>query len=94
MPLFRKVPKRGFTNARFKKHYTLVNVQSLNSFPEGTEVELASVLEKGLARRTGGMLKVLGQGEISVKLTVRAHHFSESARKKIEEAGGTVEVLS
>ena len=93
MPLFRKVPKRGFTNARFKKHYTLVNVQSLNSFPEGTEVELASVLEKGLARRTGGMLKVLGQGEISVKLTVRAHRFSDSAKAKIEAAGGTVEVL-
>jgi large subunit ribosomal protein L15 len=93
MPLFRKVPKRGFTNARFKKHYTLVNVQSLNGYSDGSEVDLTSVLERGLARRTGGMLKVLGQGEITVKLTVRAHRFSDSAKNKIEAAGGTVEVL-
>ncbi len=93
MPLFRKVPKRGFTNARFKKHYTIVNVQSLNGYSDGSEVDLTSVLERGLARRTGGMLKVLGQGEITVKLTVRAHRFSDSAKYKIEAAGGTVEVL-
>ncbi len=93
MPLYRKVPKRGFTNARFKKHYTLVNVELLEAFEEGAEVNLEAVLEKGLSRRTGELLKVLGQGEVSRKLTVRAHKFSGSAKAKIEAAGGTVEVL-
>jgi large subunit ribosomal protein L15 len=93
MPLFRKVPKRGFTNARFKKHYTLVNVEMLAAFEDGAEVCLEAVLEKGLSRRTGEMLKVLGQGEISHKLTVKAHKFSASAKAKIEAAGGTVVVV-
>ena len=93
MPLYRKVPKRGFTNARFKKHYTLVNVELLEAFEDGAEVGLEAVLDKGLSRRTGEMLKVLGQGEISRKLTVRAHKFSASAKAKIEAAGGAVEVL-
>ncbi len=93
MPLYRKVPKRGFTNARFKKHYTLVNVELLDSFEDGAEVNLEAVLEKGLSRRTGAMLKVLGQGELSRKLTVRAHKFSASAKAKIEAAGGTAEVV-
>ncbi len=93
MPLFRKVPKRGFTNARFKKHYTLLNVEMLAAFEEGAEVCLEAVLEKGLSRRTGEMLKVLGQGEISQKLTVKAHKFSASAKAKIEAAGGTVVVV-
>ena len=93
MPLYRKVPKRGFTNARFKKHYTLVNVELLEAFEDGAEVSLDTVLEKGLSRRTGALLKVLGQGELSRKLTVRAHKFSASARAKIEAAGGAAEVL-
>lgn len=94
MPIFRRMPKRGFTNARFKKHYTLVNIESLESFADGDIVDLTTVLENGLARRTGNMLKVLGQGEMSRKLTVKAHKFSASARAKIEAAGGSVEELS
>lgn len=94
MPIFRRMPKRGFTNARFKKHYTLVNVESLAVFSEGEIVDLAAVLERGLARKTGDMLKVLGQGEISAKVTVKAHKFSGSAKSKIEAAGGSVEVIS
>ena len=94
MPIFRRMPKRGFTNARFKKHYTLVNVESLSVFGEGDIVDLQTVLDNGLARKTGDMLKVLGQGEISAKVTVKAHKFSGSAKSKIEAAGGSVEVIS
>ncbi len=94
MPIFRRMPKRGFTNARFKKHYTLVNVEVLAAFEAGSVVDLASVLEHGLARNTGDMLKVLGQGELSAGITVKAHKFSASAKSKIEAAGGTVEELS
>lgn len=94
MPIFRRMPKRGFTNARFKKHYTLVNVETLASFEAGSVVDLTAVLENGLARNTGAMLKVLGQGELPVGLTVKAHKFSASAKSKIEAAGGTVEELS
>ena len=94
MPIFRRMPKRGFTNARFKKHYTLVNLESLAVFTEGEIVDLAAVLDRGLARKTGAMLKVLGQGEVSAKITVKAHKFSGSAASKIEAAGGSVEVIS
>ena len=93
MPIFRRMPKRGFTNARFKKHYTLVNIESLEAFADGDTVDLAAVLGKHLARKTGDLLKVLGQGETNRKLTVKAHKFSASAKAKIEAAGGTVEEL-
>lgn len=93
MPLFRRVPKRGFTNARFKRSYTLVNVGLLEAFEAGAEVSLESVLERGLARRTGEQLKVLGEGEIARGLTVRAHKFSAAAKAKIEAAGGSAVVL-
>ena len=93
MPLYRRMPKRGFTNHRFMKHYTLVNVGSLAGFEAGATVELEQVLEAGLSRRTGGMLKVLGEGEISQALTVKAHKFSAGAKAKIEAAGGTAEVI-
>ena len=93
MPIFRRMPKRGFTNARFMKHYTLINVETLDAFADGDTVDLEAVLERGLSRRTGAMLKVLGQGATARKLTVRAHKFSASARAKIESAGGTVEEL-
>jgi|TARA_B110000438_G_scaffold2160_1_gene2263 large subunit ribosomal protein L15 len=93
MPLFRRMPKRGFTNARFKKHYTLVNIESLEAFDAGEVVDLKAVLDMGLSRKTGEMLKVLGQGELSKELTIKAHKFSKSAQSKIESAGGTVEVI-
>jgi len=94
MPIFRRMPKRGFTNARFKKHYTLINVESLEAFEAGSVIDLTTVLDNGLARNTGGMLKVLGQGELTHGITVKAHKFSASAKSKIEAAGGTVEELS
>ncbi|MFT7516367.1 MAG: large subunit ribosomal protein L15 [Myxococcota bacterium] len=93
MPLFRRMPKRGFTNARFKKHYTLVNIESLEAFDSGEVIDLTAVLDKGLSRKTGDMLKVLGQGELSKVLTIKAHKFSKSAVAKIEAAGGTVEII-
>ncbi len=94
MPLYRRIPKRGFTNHRFKKHYTLVNLDALNIFDEGVEVTLEMVLDNGLARRTGDMLKVLGNGELEKKLTIKAHKFSASAKAKIEAAGGEASVIA
>lgn len=93
MPLFRRIPKRGFTNP-FKKEFTLLNVGSLDAFPSGTTVELELVLAEGLTRKTGKMLKVLGTGEVTRKLTVRAHKFSATAKSKIEAAGGTAEIIA
>ncbi|HIA39024.1 MAG TPA: 50S ribosomal protein L15 [Planctomycetes bacterium] len=93
MPLFRRMPKRGFTNARFKKHYTLVNIESLDAFDAGEVIDLKTILDKGLARKTGDMLKVLGQGDLSKELTIKAHKFSKSALAKIEAAGGTAELI-
>lgn len=90
MPIYRQVPKRGFTNARFRKDYTIINVGDLNAFDDGATVDLATILAGGLASKTSDMLKVLGNGEITTKLTVRAQKFSGSARSKIEAAGGTI----
>ena len=89
MPLIRRVPKRGFTNL-FRKEYAVVNVADLADF-EG-EVTPESLLERGLVRR-GMPVKILGDGELSAGLTVKAHKFSKSAREKIEAAGGSCEEL-
>ena len=94
MPIYRRMPTRGFTNARFKKHYTLINVEAFGSFAEGAVIDLKAVLDAHLAAKTGDMLKVLGMGELTQKVTVRAHKFSASAVEKIEAAGGTVEIIN
>ncbi len=93
MPLYRRLPKRGFHNI-FAKKCAILNVGSLNHFADGTTVTPELAREEGLFKKLGDGLRILGQGTLEKKLTVRAHHFSESARKKIEEAGGTAEVLS
>src|SRR5262249_22081030 len=90
MPLYRRVPKRGFTNARFRTDYTVLNVELLEGFDAGTTVDLEAVLARGLTRRTAPLLKVLGDGKLSKSLTVRAQKFSKSAAEKIRSAGGTV----
>jgi len=90
MPIYRRVPKRGFTNARFRKEYTVINVETLNSLENGATVDLAAVLEHGLASMNTALLKILGNGDLTKKLTVRAQKFSSTARAKIEAAGGTV----
>lgn len=93
MPIYRRVPKRGFTNARFRTDYTTINVDSLNSLEAGASVDLASIIDAGLASMNTPLLKVLGNGELTVKLTVRAQRFSKSAQEKIEAAGGNVVLL-
>jgi large subunit ribosomal protein L15 len=93
MPIYRRVPKRGFTNARFRTEYTIINIDALNSFDDGATVDLAVVLEAGLVSLNTNLFKVLGNGEITKKLTVRTHKCSASAQAKIEAAGGQVEIL-
>lgn len=92
MPLYRRLPKRGFTNI-FAKHYVVLNVADLNRFDEGTEVSPELLVSSRYVKKLKDGLRVLGHGTLEKKLTVKAHHFSESARQKIEAAGGTVEVL-
>lgn len=94
MPIYRRVPKRGFTNARFRKDYTTVNVEALEALAAGTTVDLALVLEAGLASMYTAQLKVLGNGELTKSLTVHAQKFSKSAKAKIEAAGGQAVLIN
>ena len=91
MPLHRRLPKRGFTNI-FKKEYAILNIGKLETL-EGDNFEPANLLELGVIRKLKDGLKVLGTGELKRKIVVKTHVFSESARKKIEAAGGTAEVI-
>ncbi|MBR6411363.1 MAG: 50S ribosomal protein L15 [Clostridia bacterium] len=90
LPLYRKLPKRGFHN-KFATNYATVNVGSLSVFENGTIVDLAALREKGLVKKELDGLKVLGNGELNVALVVKAAKFSAVAKEKIEKAGGTVE---
>lgn len=93
-PLFQTLPKRGFNNIN-KKHYAEVNIDQLNKFPEGTEVDLQMLVDQKVVRSTKAKegLRILGNGELNVALTVKANHFSASAKEKIEQAGGKAEVI-
>ena len=93
MPLARRIPKRGFHN-KWGKDYVIVNLSVLNTLPEGTVVDYGFVLANGLAKevKNNAGLKVLGNGELNVKLTVRAKKYSEAAKAAIEKAGGTAEI--
>ena len=91
MPLARRIPKRGFNN-KFAVNYAIVNVEALNRYEDGTTVDIAKLLEDRVIRKAYDGLKVLGNGEISKKLTVKATVFSASAKEKIEAIGGKVEV--
>ena len=93
LPLYRKLPKRGFNNARFAKQYTEVNVQSLNKFNDGDVVDSAALLAMGIVKVVVDGIKVLGEGELTKKLTVKAAVFSASAKEKIEAVGGKTEVI-
>ena len=91
LPLYRKLPKRGFHN-KFAKEYAIVNVAALNNFADGDVVDLSVLLDKRIVRQPGkDGLKVLGNGELTRKLTVKAAVFSAAAKEKIEAAGGKVE---
>ncbi len=93
LPLYRRLPKRGFSNAMFKKTYAVINVSDLNMFEDGTEVTPELLFEMGIIKKQLSGIKVLGNGELTKKLTVRAHKFSNEAKKKIETAGGKAEVM-
>lgn len=94
MPLFRRLPKRGFTN-HFKKQYAIINVENLNQFDNGADIDLDTLIERGIVKRADAAdgLRVLGNGEINVSVNVKANHFTKSAAEKIEAAGGKVEVI-
>ena len=94
MPLFRRLPKRGFTNI-FAKEFAIVNVEQLNRFDDNTVVTPDLLFEEGLVKKSKATdgIKILGNGEISTKITVQAHKFSKTAAEKIEAAGGKVEVI-
>ena len=93
LPLYRKLPKRGFNNYRFAKKYAVINVNALNKFDDGEVVDIAALLSKGIINNVFDGVKVLGEGEIAKKLTVKAAVFSASAKEKIEAAGGKTEVV-
>jgi len=93
-PLFRRVPKRGFTNGMFARQFNVVNVGDIDKlFDTATEVNVESLRTKGLAKKSMDGVRILGEGEVTKKLVVKAHHFSKSAKEKIEAKGGTVELI-
>ena len=94
MPLIRRIPKRGFNNARHATNYIPVNLESLNCFEDGARVDEAALRTAGLANGRLDRIKILGTGELSRKLTVSAHAFSASAKSKIEAKGGSCELIA
>lgn len=94
MPLYRRIPKLKHFPLVNQKHYTIINVKALSEIAAGSEVTLASLMEAGVVTTDDGPLKILGDGELSVALTVKAAKFTKSAQEKIEAAGGTCEILA
>jgi large subunit ribosomal protein L15 len=95
MPIIRRLPKKGFNNARFRTEYAILNVSDLEKvFEDGDEVSPEAAKAIGVMKKRDTLLKILGKGDVTKKLTVKAHRFSESARSKIEKAGGTVVEIS
>lgn len=92
MPLYRRIPKRGFSNL-FRKNYETVNLESLKDVEPGTRVDPQWLVTQGLIRRSAILVKVLGDGDAPKSVTVCAHKFSRTAETKIKDAGGTVEVI-
>ncbi len=93
LPLFRRLPKRGFSNAMFKKEYATINVSDLDKFEDGAVVTPELLKEMGILKKQLSGVKVLGNGELTKKITVKAHKFSSSAIEKIESKGGKAEVI-
>ena len=92
-PLYRRLPKRGFKNAKFRTRYTTVNVEALNVFEDGTVVTPALLKDKRIIRKTLDGVKILGNGKLEKKLTIQANKFSDIALEKIKEAGSKAEVI-
>ena len=93
LPLYRRLSKRGFNNYNFRINYATVNVGDLERFAEGTEVTKELLIETGLVKKELDGIKILGNGDLTKKLTVKANKFSSSAKAKIENVGGTTEVI-
>ncbi len=93
LPLYRRLPKRGFSNHMFKTEYAVINVGDLNSFADGTVVTPALLKEAGIVKKQLAGIKVLGEGKLEKKLTIQAHKFSKSALVKIGESGSKAEVI-
>ncbi|AJY75289.1 50S ribosomal protein L15 [Paenibacillus beijingensis] len=91
-PLYRRLPKRGFNNV-FRKEYAVVNIEELNVFAAGSEVTPELLIEKGIVKNPLSGIKILGNGDVTVQLTVKANKFSQSAVEKIQAAGGKTEVI-
>ena len=94
MPLFRRIPKRGFSHESWDKKFHVVNVGDLSAFDDGAMVDAEALRDKGLAKGPSDGVRILGQGDLTKKLTVRAHHFSKAALEKIQAKGGTAEVIA
>jgi len=92
MPIYRRLPKRGFKNI-WRKEYAEVNVETLNIFDDGTTVDAVVLVEAGILKNVLDGVRILGNGELTMKLDVKAQGFTKSAKEKIESAGGTVEVI-
>lgn len=92
MPLYRRIPKRGFTNI-WRKEYEIVNVETLNRFDNGTEVTPELLIAEGIVKQVKDGIKILGNGKLEKNLTVQAHKFTKSALEKIEAAGGKAQVI-
>lgn len=93
LPLYRRLPKRGFSNAKFKIEYATINVGDLNRFDENTEITPELLKETGLIKNQKAGIKVLGGGELEHKVTIRAHRFSSKALEKLERSGSKAEVI-
>ena len=93
LPLYRRLPKRGFTNDKFRKRYAVINLDELNRFEEGTVVTPALLKETGIIKKQLAGIKVLGTGKLEKKLTIQANKFSASALEKIQESGSKAEVI-
>jgi len=93
MPLFRRLPKRGFSNYKFETRYEVVNISQLERFDDGDTVGIEQLSNAGLIKRSKSKVKVLGDGELTKKLEVTAHKFSKTAEQKIVASGGTAKVI-
>ena len=93
LPLYRRLPKRGFTNALFKKEYAVINLSDLNKFENGATVTPEILKEMGILKNQLSGVKVLGNGKLEKKLNVKAHRFSNVAKEQIEKLGGKAEVI-
>ena len=93
LPLYRRIPKRGFSNAKFKTRYAVINLEDLNAFEDGTVVTPALLKDAGIIKNQLDGIKVLGNGKLEKKITIQASKFSASAMEKIKEAGSKAEVI-